>query len=458
MWRAARVVVPAVALATLAGSGASAQVASLIQINTLTSEQAGGCYPGTSGADATMFLRAAPGFTGCDFGDFNNDVCLARREFAADGPDGREVSNGDTALLRPSVYGDGTIVFFVRNFDLCVMESDDLQQDVCYNLPNPGGQSAFVHFVSASPQGNLLGLIPRDLNNINLPANVIEIRLIQTYPNVPIAASYQFISPALYPDSLDFMARGPWIVFDASDSPFLGGNYGLHLVDRNTGQLLTLAPPVAGYQLRNPVFGRTSDDVIAFDAIELATGQTTVLTADLLTGAVHEIAQVNVNPAVPSFNGDDTAVIFHREDAGVFSAISLRSRGVDADRVTPVGAEKPHLANGGFPWMYRRGTFDDSPIPCPEPGRALGVAVGALAVVQLSRRRPRGREAALVPPPLHRCPISRKPTRRPLEGSETEAGPRSFRHVLGFWGGWSCRRARHRAVEHCERFTRRFDH
>ena len=78
---------------------------------------------------------------------------------------------------------------------------------------------------------------------------------------------------------------------------------------------------------------------------------------------------------------------FHREDAGVFSQISLRTRAVDADRVTPTGTEQAHLSNGGFPWMYRRGTFDDTPIPCPEPDTALGFGVGTLLVSRLSRRR-----------------------------------------------------------------------
>ena len=118
-----------------------AQVENLVQINTLAPAQAGGCYPGTAGTDSTMFVRASPAFVGCDTQDINPNFCLARREFAGDGANGTIVSFSDMALLPPSVTGAGDVVFFVNNLDLCVMLSDQTQQDACYMLP----PSTFVH-------------------------------------------------------------------------------------------------------------------------------------------------------------------------------------------------------------------------------------------------------------------------------------------------------------------------
>jgi hypothetical protein len=363
---------------------AEAQIEDLLQINTLTAEQAGGCYPGTAGDDSTMFVRLVPGGSQCDTLDLNNNLCLTRRESAlGDGANGRVVSFGDMALLRPAVYADGSVVFFPNNLDLCVMVSNDFQNEACYNLP----PTFFVHNIAVEPQGTLLGLIPRDLNNINVPANAIQLFQIGAFPSLALAATYQFASPLLYPESLDLMTRGPWIAFDGASSLLPGADWGIYLVDRFTSGLHTLIPPVAGYQLRNPVFGQTSDDVIAFDAVDTTTGQTTVLTANLMTGEVRKIAEIAFGAGIPSFNGDDTKLVFNREDATVFSTISLRERSLSSDRITPVGPEQPHLSNGGYATVYRRGSFDASATPCPEPGVAIGLSFSILGLALLSQRR-----------------------------------------------------------------------
>ena len=372
----------ALAVSLLFAVAAHAQVENQVQINTLTSAQAGGCYPGTAGTDSTMFVRASPAFVGCDTQDINPNFCLARREFAGDGANGAIVSFSDMALLRPGVTGDGDVVFFVNNLDLCVMASNQTQQDACYGLPS----STFVHGIAVEPQGNEIAAIPRDLFNISNPANAIQIAQVGTFPTLTLLNSFSLISPTIYPETLDFMTRGSWIVFDASSSPTTGGAWGLYLIHRNTGQVLTLAPPVLGYELRNPVFGQTSDDVIAFDAVSTTTGFATVLTADLLTGAVRKIADLSTSAGVPSFNGDDTKLVFTREDATVFSGASLRERALAADRITPAGPEQAHLSDGGYGTVYRRGTLDDTATPCPEPSAGLGLAASA-AFLWLLRRR-----------------------------------------------------------------------
>ncbi len=361
---------------------AHGQIENMIEIQTLSAADAGGCYVGASGSDATMFIRAAPGGTTCDFGDLNPNFCLHRREFPADGADGAAVSFSDMALLRPTLQGDGEVVWFVNNLDLCVMFSNQVQQDACYMLP----PTFFVNSVAVQPQGALLGMVPRDLFNINVPANAIQVFGIGSFPSLTLLATLQFTNPLVYPETLDFMTRGSWIVFDASTTPTAGGAWGLYLVNRVTGAFRTLAAPVAGYELRNPVFGQTSDDVIAFDAIDTSTGQATVLTADIVSGAVRKVAELATPMGVPTFNGDDSALVFNREDASVFSTVSLRERPLSADRITPTGSETAHVANGGYATIYRRGAFDDSAVACPEPGMVTGLAI-SLLWMRLAPRR-----------------------------------------------------------------------
>lgn len=337
-----------------------AQVAALVQVNTLQPAQSGGCFVGTAGSDATLFLRLMPGSTGCDTGDFNPNLCLTRLETPGDQPDGSIVSFGDSSLLRPSVTGDGSVALFSRNIDLCLMSTGTAQQDICYNLP----PTWYVHSATVNPQGDRIVMVPRDLNNINVPANAIHFFAAGPFPQLQLLNTWQFFNPVIYPESVDPMTGGDWILFDASTSPFVGfGVWGLYLVNKTSGALHTLVAPIAGYELRNPSFAQTSDDVIVFDAYETATGINTVLSANIVSGEVREIAQTAVF-GVPGFTGDDGAVVFNREDAGTMSTISLRRVAVGADRITPLGAESGVVTNGGYGVVYRRGTFDPSAVAC----------------------------------------------------------------------------------------------
>ena len=342
----------------LAALPASAQVAGLVNVNTLQPNQTGGCFVGTPGTDATLFLRLTPGGVGCDFSDLNNNLCLVREEPPGDPAGGTIVSFGDSSLLRPSVTGDGAIGVFSRNIDLCLLPTANAQQDICYQLP----PTFFTHAATVNPQGTAIVLIPRDLNNINVPANAIQRFAVGPFPQLQLTDTWQFFNPLIFPESVDPMTKGDWILFEASDTPALGGNWGLYLVNTISGALHTLVAPIAGYDLRNPAFAQTSDEVIVFDAFETATGINTVLTANIVTGQVREIAQTAVF-GVPGFNGDDSAII-NREDAGVLSTISLRRRGVAADRISPLGAEQAHIADAGYGVVYRRGALDTTTVAC----------------------------------------------------------------------------------------------
>ena len=64
-----------------------------------------------------MFLKAKASQADCDtFG--GGSPCLARREFAGDGPNGRPVSLLAAIVQRPSVTGAGDFVAFSVGYSL----------------------------------------------------------------------------------------------------------------------------------------------------------------------------------------------------------------------------------------------------------------------------------------------------------------------------------------------------
>ncbi len=385
------------ALVSSPGPTTAQSIVDLIQVNTLTAAEAGGCYVGPTGpTEATAFVRLEPPDVGCRASDpINPNICISRREFASDGPNGTAITFQGATYRRHSMSADGEFIWFMYALDLCVLPSDidvtvpppQREEETCYELNNSSGTNrTFVFSAAVSPRGDEVGVIPG--SSVFSPANAIQVRATQL-PTLPLTASYSFIQPLLYPFTLDFMTNGDWIVFDASSTSSGSGTWGIYLIRRSDRTLHTLVPPIAGYELRNPAFAQTSDDRIAFDALELATGTVTILTADLLTGDVREIATTDQIYGNPSFTTDDGALVYNQNDPAEYSLVSLRSRPLDTDGITPTGPEQPWIDGGAFPMVYRRGIFFTTPIPCPEPGLGTGIAAAVAAVGVLGRRRMR---------------------------------------------------------------------
>lgn len=323
------------------------------------------CYPGTAGADAVMFIKTNVQPINCNvFG--GGDFCLARREFAGDGANGRDVSLLDVVVLRPSVTGAGDFVAFTeRGFNVCFMQTAAEDSEVCFGRDQIGIDP---HSAAYSPDGVLVAITRLDPDNGFMPTN--DIFVVDT--NLVLVESYEVLTAgpggsALQVETVDFTVDGDYLIFDAFNP--VSGLWGIYAVSRSTGATLNVVAPVAGLIIRSPSLAQTSDDYMVFDAADSTTFASTVLAANLRTGALSPVAATDVL-GFPSYTGDDGAVVFDVFDNAVNTLTSMDIQTVAADRLTPVGSRTRWLDDGGVPAIYRRGTWNGTlldPALCGDP-------------------------------------------------------------------------------------------
>ena len=364
------------------------------------------CYPGTAGADATIFLREDIHRIDCDAFLGGRGICLVRREFPSDGPIGHPISLFAPIILRPSISGDGVSVYFTEfGFNVCGMMTASEDDEGCFS------RDLLVfdpHSIAVSPFGSPLATVPLDESftpsNQVLVADAFTLTLLEQH-------TVQVPGPgggALQVESMDFSVNQRWILVDALNP--VTGLWGIFAVERSTGATRVVVAPVAGWAVRNAAFAQTSDDYATFDAQELATGTNTVYAAHLLTGDLTPVATTALL-AYPSYTGDDSAIVFTEFDAGTESQASLDIQPLAGDRMTPQGARSRWLTDGGVGVIYRRGTFDGqllNPLLCPEPTSGLLGAAALLSLAHLRHRRRSGWDQKKIPV-RSRSPRSRSP-------------------------------------------------
>lgn len=318
------------------------------------------CFAGTAGQDATMFLREDQQRIDCDaFG--GRTPCLARREFAADGANGKVVSLEAAIVLRPSVTADGQSVYFSEwGFNGCGMRTDSERNEGCFGRDAIGID---VHAVATTPAGDLVAFTILDPDNSFQPSNEISVRNAST---LAVVEQYVVQVPgpgglALQLESMDFTANGNYIVLDAFNPTTQ--LWGIYAVDRRSGQTRTVVAPVQGLRIRNPALAQTSDDFIVFDAHNTQTSANAVLAANLLTGSLSQVASTAIL-SYPGYNGNDSSIVFTDSDPATESRASMFVQAINSDRRTPRGdvARAQWLTDGGVGVIYRRGVFDSTPI------------------------------------------------------------------------------------------------
>lgn len=333
---------------------------------------------GTTGVDATFFLFADPAEQFC--GLFGTGVCLGREDFSLGDPQGGVVfSEFSVPVSRPSVVGNGSTVAYRLGLDVCLADPAIQNSQFCLDLPSFG---VLVNSVSLSPLGDFAGFVL--LDEFTLEAeNVITV--VDLASNPLQITRFDLVAPALdggtvanvvSADVMNFTVNGGTLVYDAfnviegSSGSF--GAWSIYELDLATGTTFAIVPPVQGVQIFNPGLAKTSDHHITFEAVDEQTGVRTVYAANLSTNELSVIGQTET-PAVPSYTGDDAAIVYSLDDAAAGlgatnSGSSLVAQPVGADRLTPVGDLSLWLQDAGFGVVYRRGTFDTTPLAECEDG------------------------------------------------------------------------------------------
>ncbi|MGF1528238.1 MAG: M4 family metallopeptidase [Candidatus Competibacterales bacterium] len=311
--------------------------------------------PTIDGEDAVMFSYSGGG-----------GLNLGRREPAlGDGNFGVDPF-GSTVGVRPArigVTGDGQAGIFVApDNDLCVFSTNGAFLD-CLGLPG------LASSVAISRDGTRVGYVP--LVN-GTPINAIAVLDIdgdsndQTNQYTLVAPTFTeglTVNSIVRADDLDFSNDKRLLVYDALNELTLEDGsrtqvWSIYAIDLNTGNTLTLIPPVAGLDIGYPAMGQTRDDLMAFDAVDPATGVTRVYVANFSTGSLAPLAEFDGRFSVPSFSGDDRALIFSGPDAATATGTSLIRVALSEDRLSRVGEFVTWLADADFGTVYRRADFD----------------------------------------------------------------------------------------------------
>jgi len=229
-----------------------------------------------------------------------------------------------------------------------------------------------MNSVSIAPSGTRFGFVLRD--TFGEPDNVITV--IDFALSDPV--QFPLRSPELdggglntvqFADAMDFTADGRYLAYDALNTfQLLDGTasavWSIYALDLQTETTLVLLPPQPGVNFAFPNFSQTSDNFLTFDAVSDATGQSTIVAANLNTGELSEIATVD-GLGVPGYTGDDAAIVFSQEDARVNTGFSLVRQPLASDRISPVGEPALWLEDGDAATIYRRGIFVGPPTRTP---------------------------------------------------------------------------------------------
>ena len=321
-------------------------------------------FPEVQAEDSTLFL----------YGDSFNGFLLARREANQNDPaEGRFLGANFASPRPPAVNGAGDLgVYVTADNDLALFRTDGGGEEKL-------GFAGVVHAVGMAPDGAKFGFVLRDQNG--QPDNRISVidiaaNTTQTYDLLAPATDAGTVATILHADAMAFTADGRFLVYDALNSITLANGtqmavFSIYALELATGKINPLVSPFEGFNIGNPSLSNTNDGFMIFEAIRLGDGRSFILTSNLSTGTVVEVAQ-SLTLAYPCFTGDDTAFVFADVTNNTVTGTTLYRRALAEDRQTPVGNAAVWVGDGGYPFIYRRGAFQGP--PAPQPNRLANIS------------------------------------------------------------------------------------
>lgn len=308
-------------------------------------------FPPNFGQDATLFTYWNSALGAYFLGRYEPSL--------GDVAPGIQLSVNPANPARPSVSGDGSFAAFVNaQNDICLINTDALSAEVCVGVPG------LVHSVAMAPNGETFGFVL--LDGTGNPTNSITLIDIGTGQNQSFtltAPTYDGVASidVVTADAMDITADGRFIVYDAfnviglSDGGQLG-QWSIYAIDLLSGAILSLIPPIAGFDVAFPALAQTSDRHLVFDVLDNAANQNYVFAGDANTGAVGIIG-TTATYSTPGFTGDDSGIVYSIPDGLAPTLFSLVHQSVGADRLTPIGGISGWLVDADYGVVYRRGEF-----------------------------------------------------------------------------------------------------
>ena len=296
----------------------------------------------------------------------NGQVFVGRREaLLSDPAQGSFLTQTVARAQRPAVSGNGQFVAFIKdNFDLCFIDTDG-SDEACTNFPG------LYHSVALSPDGRLAALVLRDQSgNVRPAIQVIDIDNGVDF-EFPLKAAVidgggVQLNTIDFADAMDFSSDSRFLIYDALNTLSLNTGsevqtwsiYALDLDNNkdnvldNNGATFALIAPQLEINIGNPNLSNINPNLITFDAVDNTTGVNTVFTGNLETGELVELIDTSTF-AIPSFNGDDTSVIYSVAD-GTDTGFSLFKQALQNNHLNPSGSPVKWLDSGFAGVIYRR--------------------------------------------------------------------------------------------------------
>ncbi|MDQ2979463.1 MAG: M4 family metallopeptidase, partial [Acidobacteriota bacterium] len=310
-------------------------------------------------------------------------LLLGRREAALGDPaQGSRLSTTPVADERPSVSGDGTLAFFVSsNNDACFLPTNGSASPSCLGFP---GQIASV---SMSRDQNVFAFVFLNNGERDDRIGVADLQKGTTavFPLVSPSTDGGTSGTVLFADSLDFTANRRFLLYDnlnlltLSDGTRLA-YWSISAIDFASGEIITVIPPVRGFDIANPSVARTNDDFFAFESVSEATGNSDLYAARASTGTISQVVTGVSGFAAPVYAGDDRALVYSYPDATANTGRSLARVSLAADRLTPSGQPAQWLFDGKQPVIYRRGAYTAPGSNCTPSATALCLSRGRFQV------------------------------------------------------------------------------
>ena len=304
-------------------------------------------FPSVQGEDALLFA--------CLVQDGSVHVCRDEK------PTDQQpviLSQSTVAPTRITVDGNGEMAAFITSQrDLCLMNINT-GREACLGIPGK------THSVAMSPDTRYFAFVLLDDNGKITPKiTIVDMKADteKTYKLYAPADNKQPVYSIVAADSMTFNANGV-LLYDALNK-FSGADgrtfqsWTIYALNVNTGIIQNVIEPDQGEDIGFPSLSKTSDNFLVFDVALQQTKTIQVYTMNLNTGKFVKISEFQGQKSVPSYNGDDSAIVHMFPDTGVAFNSQLIRQPLAKDRITPQGQATTWLRGASFGTVYRRGKF-----------------------------------------------------------------------------------------------------